>query len=675
MTSAPTTARVVRLRRILLLVLVLFASGIVALFFFGRAGTTSVDEDLGGTATREPSQEWDEGVAVQSQGFDFTLQQEGRPVFRIHGDASRSDRDDNVFLERVVIVLPREDGEYEVTGDSATYDQRRQEAKLEGNVVVHGPHDIRVQANWLELRNRGSTLVASEGTEFGRGEQLQGRAEGIRMDLEKNVYVLSGGVTLESGPAAERPFELSARRVLLEQQERRLLAEGKVTVDRDFEHLEAERLTVFFDADLENLRFLRALRGVKGRMQVGQEVGMPAAQLVHLRGDSLAVLFDVERPDPVKMELEGKQRDRAMLRTEDAIGSERRLVGLYITADLQGGLLRSAEILGPMYIVENIHGENGIRRIRTANAETRGDARFDGLGNLSGLTLEGSVVLKEADVVASGDRAFLDLSQSRAEIFGDPVNVTNSSGELVAPHVTYSSETGLLHAVDGVRATLSESATGEGGPLGVGAAEEPVRVEASEAFLRGGPEGFLFRGDVRAWQGNNLLLAEQLRGEGGERMSASGGVKTVWRPKAEPETEDGGDETQSSTGGPVEITSQNMSYARGDGVLLYNEDVRAKQAGRTLSCNELSVELSESNEAERLQCRGRARLVDPPTGRTILGDEAIYYLEPAEVEFFGDPLTLRDPQRGRIEARRLRYRLEDGQMWMGAAAEPSQPTG
>jgi lipopolysaccharide export system protein LptA len=252
------------------------------------------------------------------------------------------------------------------------------------------------------------------------------------------------------------------------------------------------------------------------------------------------------------------------------------------------------------------------------------------------------------------------------------VKVTSNSGKLEAPHVTYSSATGLLHAVDGVRAELAEKTTGVSGPLGVGGTTEPVRVEANEAFLRGEPESFLFRGTVRAWQGNNLLLAEQLRGEGGERMSASGEVKTIWRPR--PSSGEAG-EGREADPEPVEITSQHMSYARSDGVLLYNENVKAEQAGRVLSCAEMAVELGEDNEAERLQCKGQARLVDPPTGRTIRGTEAIYHLEPGEVEFFGDPLMLRDPQRGRIEARRLRYRLEDGQMWMGAAAESPQPTG
>ena len=71
-----------------------------------------------------------------------------------------------------------------------------------------------------------------------------------------------------------------------------------------------------------------------------------------------------------------------------------------------------------------------------------------------------------------------------------------------------------------------------GTPLSKG--EGPVHVESQEAFWRQQPSSFLFRGDVRAWRGENLLLAPELRGDReADQLVATGGVKTLWFPTPE----------------------------------------------------------------------------------------------------------------------------------------------
>ena len=111
-----------------------------------------------------------------------------------------------------------------------------------------------------------------------------------------------------------------------------------------------------------------------------------------------------------------------------------------------------------------------------------------------------------------------------------------------------------------------------------------MRVESREALWTDTPPTFSFRGAVRAWQGQNLLLADQVRGDqSGKEMAASGGVRTVWRPAGASAT---GDEA------PVAVDAERMTFRQGSHELVYHENVRIEQEDRTIRCQELTVSLT-----------------------------------------------------------------------------------
>ena len=91
--------------------------------------------------------------------------------------------------------------------------------------------------------------------------------------------------------------------------------------------------------------------------------------------------------------------------------------------------------------------------------------------------------------------------------------VTSDRGRIEAPRMVYNTDQQIVNARGGVRALLQkvEETALAGTPLAKG--EGPVHVESQEAFWRQQPSSFMFRGDVRAWRGDNLLLAPELRGD------------------------------------------------------------------------------------------------------------------------------------------------------------------
>jgi lipopolysaccharide transport protein LptA len=235
-----------------------------------------------------------------------------------------------------------------------------------------------------------------------------------------------------------------------------------------------------------------------------------------------------------------------------------------------------------------------------------------------------------------------------------------------------------------VRATLeqvSETALA-GSPLGEG--EGPVMVESQEAFWKQEPSSFIFRGDVRAWRGENLLLAPELRGDKAQQtLVATGGVKTRWIPDSDVEpgaapkpaaAKPKAGSPQASRA-PIEVAASEMTYREGTGELIYTGNVRVNQEARTLTCQNLQVELEEAQgkedarEVETMTCTGDARLNDPQTGRKAEGQTAVYQVAQRRVEMTGDPVTLLDRDGNVLRGRRLFYYMDDGRVEMKGGRE------
>lgn len=680
--------RIALVRGLSLLLFVGCLAGVGGLLLFGRAGRPEP------VVQAETVPDLGEGYLLSGRGFDYSATVGEQTLFRIRAARTLSDRDENVFLEQVSISMPREQGEYLIDGNKARFNRETESALIEGDVRVRGPGDAELEADWLQVVAGGNVLKVSKGARFRLGQSLVGTARTLRVHLEERLVQAEGGVRVDSTPQAEFPMSLRADRILYNERARWLRAEGGVSVERDQDSLMAERITVRFDDVTNALRHVRALWQVRGVVVPPVDEGLPRQRLA-FSGWGLTVMFELEPQRPQSLELEGRLRRQAMLISRDELGAERQLEGRMLTASFREGFLKHADALGPMSLVETVPSETGT--LRRAARALGAEASFDSAGNLVRVDLAGEVVLEQEGLDARGDTAVASRVDGRSELFGKPARVATAQGQVQSPHILYNEKTGIVHALDGVRTQLEPGVGKQVAAMPFGGDDQPVRIESREAFLRPEPsEEFVFTGGVRAWQGSNLLFADQLRGNQVTReLAASGAVKTILRPPPEDEPaeakSDAGDvptangdvaqaERHQDDGepaadrdpmfdqelarAPIEITAELMTYAEGAQTVRYQGGVVAQQAGRTLSCQEMEIELVEGR-AERLRCSGETRLVDPAMGRTIEGARAVYHLAAEEVEFFGSPLTIVDPVRGRIQGPELWYRLSDGSYRMG----------
>jgi LPS export ABC transporter protein LptC len=651
--------RIQRWRRLLLGGIATVLAALVGLYLFGRAGRES------GRPIAAPQGADREGITLEGEGFDYTVSQGEQPLFRIRGDRIRSDREQNVELEGVEITYFRADGSsYVLKGRSAVYNRQTHEARLEGEVRMASAKGMELETSALTLTDGGRELLSEAPVRFRFGEDLGGNAGHLRAQLRRELFVLGGGVTVNSRSGAPTPLSLRAQRVALERRERLLRAEGNVRLTHGASSVEARRVAALFAEDERTLRSVAARWEVSGELVPASGRGTP----VELGGYRLAADLDPTGKNVSQVELEGGEGRPARLVTAAPRGGERRLRAGRISARLEEGELHSAVATGGVELQEPAVGDGTLRSAEASQAE----AQFGAGGALVAVTLTGDVRLAGPDLRATGQRAYVEQAGGRAELFGKRGGVdamaANQRGELRAPHLVYTRANGVLHADGGVKAQLAARDGSAVAGVALGSEGGPIRVEAAEANWQEEPPTFSFAGQVRAWRGDNLLTAEQLRGnERNGELSASGGVRTLWVLTGE-------EDAAAAKGAepPIEVAAATLLYRRDQGELLYGGGVRVTQEKRVLTCRDARVELDAEQQARRMTCAGQARLDDAAAGRRVTGDVADYDLQGKTITVAGDPVTLDDQVRGVARGRQLVYDVASGSVRL-LAEEPAAP--
>lgn len=665
-----TTIRI--LRAVMLTVFLTVLVGLGALWQFGRAGQpTAAETPSDVPADEAPAAEGD--LLASGVGFSQRVVQGDRELFLIRGCNDRADRDDNVFLDGCVeIQVARPEGAYDLKSDRATFSRATREARLEGNVLVTGPSGLTMETEWLELKEGGNLLVASQGSTFRSDSGLRGDAQNFRFNIQRELLVLGGGARVvgveevedESGATALERYVLEARRIVYDRRGPTVRAEGDVSLQQGLSRVESMRMQMWLDPVTEKIQRMRALWRLRGTLREVEEVvaassddaqpqPVEVTRVLEFTGHSLKLFNDPVLDQPEAFELRGLPAAPTVLvaRTPDEQAT-RSTSATYIDGKFLGGKLAEVAAGGRVHLVEiQRDGDQAQRREVIAD---RSFAEIDSQGELVRLRLDGKVYLEDGALQARADKALLDAAQDRTDLEGAPVELRSRQGILNAPEVKVNGKTDLMTALGGVRTVLEESEQGvfAGSPLGSG--EGPIRVQSQEALVPLDGSEFLFKGEVRAWRGRNLLLADQLRGKDAEQsMVASGApLETVWYPE-----QGAGDDLE----GPVEISAQVLTYDGVAGRMSYERDVKAEQPGRSMVCDAMEVRLAESGEAEEMDCRGSMTLRDKTLQRVITGNRALYHVADGEVEVFGEPFTLDDRvEQTKLQGPSLWYRFEDG---------------
>ena len=678
------------IRKLLLAALVLCVAALVGLFLFGRAGKTR---------DRQPKEQETadtKGLSLIGEDFDYTFTEGARPIFHIKGSSVKADREGTIYLDRVAMTLWDKQGRiFHMESRNGTFNRESNEGQMQGNVVLRGPDGLELRSAQIELQQKGNQVVSEVPVEIRYGDKYVAHAGRMDVDINAEVYTLQKGTRVESLPGAVPPVLLVSQRLVYDRKQRWLRVEGGANLRRGADWLAAKRIYANLSDDEKSLSFVHGFWDVEGETHAAAQPGAPAGPApttVHFSGaKDLAVLLQPRGNEVKHVELEAADPGKVQMRSTGG-GLVRTLIARRIEGTLAEGVLSDANAFGGVEIREIARGGPGGKPVQRQATGQRATASFKADGHLATVDLNVNVVYKDnANVTATGNRGSLDLDQGRGEFVGEPVTVTSDRGQIQAPRMVYNTDQQIVNARGGVRALLQkvEETALAGTPLAQG--EGPVHVESQEAFWRQQPSSFLFRGDVRAWRGENLLLAPELRGDKAtDQLNATGGVKTLWYPTPEQSAKAAGGGSQGGQGGkkpaagtaaarpnPIQVAASDLQYQQKSGVLIYTGNVRVDQEGKTITCQRLQVELTQDRQAKTMTCTGDTKLNDPKVGRRIEGQRAVYQVSQRQVEIFGEPVVMNDRDGNQVRGKRVLYFVDDGRaVVQGKEGEvPAAPTG
>lgn len=693
-----------RLRWVTLLATVAAVAAVVALFVHGHRQSPPQLQDEPKAETVEPTGE----LVTVGEGFEQTFSEGDRKVFTVRGDRYAVDREGAVYLDGVEVTIYREDGsEYRIEARKARFDIEKQEGTLEGGVRISAPGGMELETPHLEVSHHAKQIRSNVPVEFRIGDSYGGQAEGLEAWPARRRFVLLGNVKIVSLPGAAEPLRLDGQGLVLDRTRNMVQARRGATLRRRGERISALRMDVFFAEDGATVRFILAMGKVQGFLRsggggtlenlaavdttAGAEGPEPQVRRIAFRTEKLTLLLTKDGRHPEKFELERGIRGRATLRTLGPPDVPRyRLAAPVITTWFTAGVPEHSEATGGVVLVmdEPRAGDGEEQEVPSVEEDEEGgdaatgagettpdgrrqataqqaEARFDEEGRLAAVVLDHDVVLTAEAVEATGDRGVFRVGEGEEiELLGRPAVATSARGRMEAPRILYTRDTGLVHGTGGVRARLEEAGSSAlaGSPLARG--DGPIWVEADDGYLREQPRSFLFRGEVRAWRGEDLLVSDELHGDDAEdRLTATGNVRTSWTP----ETEEAGQT-------PLQVAARELVYRGSERILVYTGDVVAEQEERIVACDELVVELAEAGGMKRLVCTGAVRVEDPGQGRSLHGGRAVYDPAGRTVDVTaaeGGKVTMKDRDGNVVEGPRMTYDIDSGHVRViGPDGEP-----
>jgi LPS export ABC transporter protein LptC/lipopolysaccharide transport protein LptA len=608
------------------------------------------------------------GAQQVGKGFDHTVTHEGRPLLRIRGKRDRRDKEGDLHVDEVLITAYQDDGsKYEVTSDTAVYSLDQREALLQGKVNLVGPDGFHLQTTELRLRQGGRWLNANQlvQLQYGIDNPIFGRAQELDAQVNRGQFFLSGGVHLHTEKKGEEdPFRMNAKRVIFEREMHQLRAEGEVQLLWGQSSLAADRVAAHLEPQTNKLQFVRARWQVKAVFYDQDEQGHKRIMLGE--GDDLSALLDDQGKKPTRLELQGDGKKPAHLNRVVEAGDIFDLLAPDVSANLSNGHMTDAAADGGVE-VNNQPPQGAPRKLtaRTANAT------FASGGGLAQLELHGNVkAAQPGQGTVEADRAV--VTPDRTEAFGEPVVVVSQRGEMRAPRVVYTKDGGTVHGVGGIEGTMLPDKGSAMRKTPLAESDQPVHVQAEEAFWSDPDRTFLFKGKVRAWSGDRVVRSEQLRGDDrNQQLAGAGNVETVWF-MPPPEHPQPGQPT-----GPqqVRVNADTLSYSDKAHQLIYEGNVKVVEGQRTLKARTVTVDLTEKGQAKHMLASNEVSLQAPAEGRSITNaDTADYDVDGQTVLFKGNPVTMKDQKGGTLTGKQAVYSMATGKVRV-SAEEPASGEG
>ena len=224
--------------------------------------------------------------------------------------------------------------------------------------------------------------------------------------------------------------------------------------------------------------------------------------------------------------------------------------------------------------------------------------------------------------------------------------VSSRANDVFAEEMFISLDNNDLEVIGGVKVIL-EARTGGGKPIGIFSDEQPVFIRAREMRYFAEQKRFLFNEDVKAWQKEKVLRAEEIElfDETGQIL-CRGGVES-----AMPHITKEGEEEK------LKIFSEKMTYFPEEKLVVYQNKSSLTVKDVALQAQSISVHLGEGDKGIQKIIARKKVVIIQELGEAR-GEEAVYDPESESLVLLGNPVLI-DKDGGKTEGHKLTFHMAD----------------
>ncbi|NOR15398.1 MAG: hypothetical protein GQ544_06825 [Candidatus Aminicenantes bacterium] len=520
--------------------------------------------------------------------------------------------DDNLFHGEgnVKIVLPKKvDGEdVHVIAEEVIHDQENSFVRVKGKTQIR-VKDLEVEAYDLEYIPETEIFQTDLGLSFS-SERLSGMAQKVRYRLKTQRLKMSQDVRLRLDPELEskEPIHVQGQ-------------------DLDFWYkqnkgiLTGEAKLVFGESWVETDSIAFELSRDKAYVKAMEFVGKVVAHLVteetlDLRGDEMQLKTFLQSNDVRSLKAQGDCFFSLLTAEGDSLTVE--------SASLDMTLSREGEL-------RNFEADQNVRMFETREGEER---------EVEGEFLESKDRGKSLRVKGKEGRQARIRTQ-RYEITADDLSVLLESKNLEA---------------QGEVSVILKSGVDQSSAVGFFSKESPVFIDADEMRYSDEHKRFLFKGNIKVWQGKDMMETSELllfRDSG--KILCRERVRTRLTFKSQ-QGEDA-DPSEEVTEKQIDITAKSMEFDPEKRRIFYREKVVLSADDLKLEAGTLYMDMDQAaGELKTVTARENVRIERAEYQGH--GQKAVYDVGNEIIVLTGKPVLI-DKNRGKVEGHKLTFHLAD----------------
>lgn len=279
------------------------------------------------------------------------------------------------------------------------------------------------------------------------------------------------------------------------------------------------------------------------------------------------------------------------------------------------------------------------------------DLTVDGDAKFVEFAKEGS---KESDRNATAAKAVYTASNQTVAMRGKPL-LWDQSSRANADEIDVNIETNESFLRGKVRSTYySREKTAGATPFKKDKA--PVTIASDQAVVKHRESAARYTGNVRAWQDNDFIRADNMELDNGERvMTAWGNAQSAFY-EFEREVEKGRKETV-----PVFTTSDKIVYSDTKRTAHYEGNVKVKQGTDQIDAAVADGVMDEEHKLVQLTASNNVVMTQP--SRRASGDQVIYTASTDTAVLTGNPAVVEDREREAVtKSSKLTLHLRDARI-------------